>query len=252
MKLSKSSPSSLPKKSSKPKSKPRHEEVSEDLEYDPPKLSRKAVAKLPSVKPKQELKVRTEVPTQTEEPDGGEDLVTEDTNEKGQRLLPGVSKRTLRRLNSMFGQRADSIIDLLETSDTDGAASLTTRTLVQTLVDILPVAERAVRRSKGQRGVMGLNQIISQIRELLHDLQAYKDRDQVGQTIVDRFIRPSFLDMAMQITNLMVELDNQAKNKMSKDDYARYHATADQMRASLADFMRRQYEEVSKGVRSSI
>lgn len=248
MKLSKPVASSLPKKAKK--APPRVVEPDEDEEFEAPKPSRKAVAQLPAVPPKRELKVRTEVPAPAE--DSEEDLVTEETTEKGQRLLPGVSKRTLRRLNSMFGQRADSIIDLLETSDTDGAASLTTRTLVQTLVDILPVAERAVRRSKGARGVMGLNQIISQIRELLHDLQAYKDRDQVGQTIVDRYVRPSFLDMAMQITNLMVELDNQAKNKMAKDDYARYHATADQMRASLADFMRRQYEEVSKGIRTSI
>ncbi len=220
-------------------------------------VPKREVAVVPP-KPRRRLEIAIDLPVKavkaivpSDDPDQ-EDLETEDTDVKGQRMLPGVSKRTLRRLNSMFGQRADTIIDLLETSDTDGAASLTTRTLIQTLVDILPVTERAVRKSKGTRGVMGLNQIISQIRELLHDLQAFKDRDQVGQTIVDRFVRPGFMDMAMQMTNLMVELDNQAKNKMSSDDYSRYHTTAEHMRASLADYMRRQYEEMSKGIRSSI
>ena len=216
-----------------------------------PKPPPKPVPRLPAPpKPRKLARVEKEIfnPESTDE----EDLETEETDSRGQRLLPGVTKRTLRRLNSMFGQRADAIIDLLETSDTDGAASLTTRTLVQTMVDVLPVAERNFRRSKGARGAMGLNQIISQIRELLHDLQSYKDRDQVGQTIVDRFVRPGFMDMAMQMTNLMVELDGQAKSKMSKTDYDKYHLTAERMRGSLADYMHRQYDEMSKGIRSSI
>ncbi len=284
MKLSKSSSSSKPLKASKPPLAVPHIERSEKQINDarkssvpihrskralpPPMMDLPAPTKVRVVpkrevavvppKPRRRLEIAIDLPVKavkaivpSDDPDQ-EDLETEDTDVKGQRMLPGVSKRTLRRLNSMFGQRADTIIDLLETSDTDGAASLTTRTLIQTLVDILPVTERAVRKSKGTRGVMGLNQIISQIRELLHDLQAFKDRDQVGQTIVDRFVRPGFMDMAMQMTNLMVELDNQAKNKMSSDDYSRYHTTAEHMRASLADYMRRQYEEMSKGIRSSI
>jgi hypothetical protein len=257
MKLSKSSVSKKvpPKITLKKASKePRRVEEDEELgEVAPRKRRALPPPELPAPLPKRDLMVaKHEKNIKPPKIEDQEDLESDDTDELGQRLLPGVSKRTLRRLNSMFGQRADSIIDLLELADTDGAASLTTRTLVQTLVDILPVAERAVRRSKGTRGVMGLNQIISQVRELLHDLQAYKDRDQVGQTIVDRFVRPGFMDMAMQMTNLMVELDNQARNKMSKDDYSRYHATADQLRGSLADYMRRQYEDMAKGIRSSI
>jgi hypothetical protein len=167
-------------------------------------------------------------------------------------LLPGVSKRTLRRLNSMFGQRSDTIIQLLELSDTDGAASLTTRTLIQTLVDVLPLAERGVRRSNGMRGVMGLNQIISQIRELLHDLQAYKDRDLVAERIVEKFVRPMFMDLAMQLTTMVVELDAIAKKNMNNADYGRYHESSEQMKKGMAEFMHRQFDALRSGLQSSL
>lgn len=191
-------------------------------------------------------------PAVVETNDDASDQVTGDTDDAGVKLLPGVSKRTLRRLNSMFGQRSDAIIDLLESSDTDGAASLITRTLIQTLVDVLPVVERGVRRSKGARGVMPLNQVISQLRELLHDIQAYKDRDMLGQSLVDKFLRPAFLDIAMNMSNLMVELDASARSKMSTKDYDKHHDLAEKLKASLADYMRRQYEELAKSIKASL
>lgn len=180
------------------------------------------------------------------------DGVGEGTDAHGVRLLPGVSKATLRRLNTMFGQRSDAIIDLLETSDTDGAAALITRTLIQTLVDVMPVVERGVRKSKGTRGVMPLNQVISQIRELLHDVQAYKDRDMLGQSLVDKYLRPAFLDIAMNMSNLMVELDASARSKMTAKDYDKYHDQAESLKSSLADYMRRQYEELAKSIKASL
>lgn len=205
----------------------------------------------PKKKPK-ELSTFPGDPPKDPRLEGEDDPINDETDSTGVKILPGVDKRTLRRINTMFGQRSDKIIQLLEMTDTDGAASLTTRTLIQTLVDILPVAERGVRRSKGTRGVMGLNQIISQIRELLHDIQSYKDRDQLGENLVNKFLRPAFLDIAMQMSNLMVELDNAARGKMSEKDYDRYHATSDSLKKSLADFMRSKYEELAKSIRSSM
>jgi len=168
------------------------------------------------------------------------------------RLLPGVSKRTIRRLNTMFGQRSDSIIDLLETTDTDGAASLITRTMLQTLVDVLPVVERGVRRSKGARGVMPMNQVISQIREMCHDLQAYKDRSLLGQNLVDRTIRPAFLDLAVQVSTMFVEMDSFCKTRMDEKDFERFHDFSLQLKRSLADYIHKQYNEISSTIIKSM
>lgn len=239
----------LGKKTKRPTRKDFSEEDAA-LEEEVEVLTRRQPARLPApVKRRRSLSVPDE-----ESPDPNEegDRVSHGTDEHGVRLLPGVSKTTLRRLNTMFGQRSDAIIDLLETSDTDGAAVLITRTLIQTLVDVMPVVERGVRKSKGTRGVMPLNQVISQIRELLHDVQAYKDRDMLGQSLVDKFLRPAFLDIAMNMSNLMVELDASARSKMSPKDYDKYHDQAENLKSSLADFMRRQYEELAKSIKSSL
>lgn len=217
-------------------------------------LKKKPLAK--KVEPEETLALPPPKKKKLREKPTVDDVVEEssDSNEEesAPKLLPGVSKTTLRRLNSMFGQRSDTIIAMLETTDTDGAASLVTRTLLQTLVDVLPVVERNVRRSKGARGVMPLNQVISQVRELLHDIQAYKDRDALADSLIDRHLRPAFLDLAMQMSNLMVELDNRAKANMKSGDYDKYHTTAENMRASLADFMRRQFDQLSTSVRASL
>lgn len=99
---------------------------------------------------------------------------------------------------------------------------------------------------------MPLNQVISQLRELLHDIQAYKDRDMLGQSLVDKFLRPAFLDIAMNMSNLMVELDASARSKMSPKDYDKHHDLAENLKASLADYMRRQYEELAKSIKASL
>lgn len=168
------------------------------------------------------------------------------------RRLPGVSKTTIKRINTMFGQRSDTIIDMLETSDTDSASALITRTLLQTLVDVLPVIERGVRKSRGARGVMPLNQCVSQIREVLHDLQAYKDRSALGQTIVDRSVRPAYQDLAVQISTLFVEQENYVRTRIGRDDFEKFQAFNLGLKRSIADFIGSQYKEISSSIIKSV
>lgn len=174
-----------------------------------------------------------------------------DSNEKDTAVmaLPGVDRRTLRRLNTMFGQRSTTIVSLLEGEDQDSASQLISRTLLQTLVDILPVLERNVRRSKGARGVYQLNQVISQIREMCSDIQANKDRANVGAMTVERFIRPAFLDIAVQLTTAFVEIEEQARLKMNKEDLAEYKAnTLLPLKKGLAEYITRQYGEIQTAI----
>ena len=214
------------------------DEDDDDFEIPPPKKK----------KPTHELAV---VPKKSTAP--YDDRKDEDNDQpEPVRLLPGVTKTTLRRINTMFGQRSDTIIDMLESSDTDSASALITRTLLQTLVDVLPVVERGVRKSKGTRGVMPLNQCISQIREVIHDLQAFKDRSSLGQNIVDRNVRPAYLDLAVQVSNLFVEQENYIRTRIGKEDFEKFQDFNNQMKRALADFIRRQYEEVSAAIVKSV
>ena len=216
-----------------------NEDEDDDFDAEPPRK-----------KPKRDVAV---VPPKKHSPPTYDDRKDED-NEQPEpvRLLPGVTKTTLRRINTMFGQRSDTIIDMLESSDTDSASALITRTLLQTLVDVLPVVERGVRKSKGTRGVMPLNQCISQIREVIHDLQAFKDRSSLGQNIVDRNVRPAYLDLAVQVSNLFVEQENYIRTRIGKEDFEKFQEFNTQMKRSLADFIRKQYEEVSASIVKSV
>lgn len=168
--------------------------------------------------------------------------------------LPGnSSKDRVRGIVTMFGQRADVILSLLEHDDrTDGALTLIQRTLLQTMVDILPVIERGVRRSHGHKGVIPLNQTVSQIRELVTDIQSLRDRGHLGASIVERVLRPAFLDIGVQIALAFNNLEGSAKNKMSKEDGAAFIEELTSTKMAIAQYMTQQYEEVKSGVSSSL
>ena len=248
MALSRTLPSRTQKPVSQPPKKSRSADVVEEVEDSPPKRPRKDVpsrSREVAVLPKRQLALpppEEDTPEDTEESSNGKAV-------EAVRLLPGVRKSSLRRLHTMFGQRSDDIIDLLELDNADGALAMISKTLLQTLVDVIPVVERNVRRTKGQRGVYQLNQVISQVREMCHDIQAYKDKSQMGSMRVERVIRPSYLDIAVQITAAFAELETGARARMKKDDFEDYKENfLYLMKRNLATYMSQQYETVSENV----
>jgi hypothetical protein len=103
------------------------------------------------------------------------------------------------RAESLFGERAAEIMQLVEDNDRDGAVTMIYKQLMKMLVDVIPVIEKGVRATKGFRGVRSLNEIVSQVREMLADMQAVQDKGMLGQTLITRYVRPAFLDIAMQM-----------------------------------------------------
>ena len=169
------------------------------------------------------------------------------------RLLAGIRQSSRKTLTTMFGQRSGTIIDLLELDNKDGALSMISKTLLQTLVDVLPVIERSVRRSQGKRGVVPMNQTISQIREMCHDIQAYKDKSNMGLLLVERYIRPSYLDIAVQITAAFAEVESNSRSKMSKEEFEEFREnTIHLMKRNIASYMKQQYDSVSESIVKSL
>ena len=161
----------------------------------------------------------------------------------------GLDESTYKALQSMFGERSSSIIELLDTDNSDGALSLIMKTLLKTLVDVLPVIENHVRKSGGTKGVYQFTQVTSQLRETCAEIQAYRDRANLGTKVVDRYVRPSFLDIAVQITSTWVELESQARSKMTPEDFAVYCSdTLLPMKRGIAEYLRKQYEDISASV----
>jgi hypothetical protein len=117
----------------------------------------------------------------------------------------------------------------------------------------MPAVEGHVRRSGGQKGVYQLTQLSSQLRETCADIQAYRDRSNLGNKVVERYLRPAFLDIAVQITRTWIELEAGAASKMSKEDMAKYQEDyLTPMKRGIADYLMKQYEDVSSSLVQSL
>lgn len=177
----------------------------------------------------------------------------EDTLLTSEYPLKGIDSNALKSIESMFGKRSDSIIELLDVGNSDGALSLIMKTLLSTLVDTMPAVEGHVRRSGGQKGVYQLTQLSSQLRETCADIQAYRDRSNLGTKVIERYLRPAFLDIAVQITRTWIELEAGAASKMSKEDLAKYQEDyLLPMKRGIADYLMKQYEAVSSSLVQSL
>jgi hypothetical protein len=164
----------------------------------------------------------------------------------------GANENKVRGLTTLFGQRSDQILRLLDNEEeTDGALTLIHRTLLQTLVDVLPVVERSVRVSKGRRGVIPLNQVVSQVRELVTDIQALREKGEMGAAIVERTMRPAYLDLASQIAVAFLDIENSARSRMSEEDFATYRTGLESTKRNLAKYIFEQYESVKNDVTNS-
>jgi hypothetical protein len=158
-----------------------------------------------------------------------------------------------RQLQTVFGAAAGSILELLEFGDTDGATSLIQKKLLQSLVGLLPAAEGYIQASKGARGVHGYNLLVGQMRELLADLQALRDRGALGQSIVERHLRPSYLDLGVQIQLAFTRIDAEATARMEdKQDINDFRKEVSKVRDNLAQFMTSQYQEVSTTIAKAL
>lgn len=149
---------------------------------------------------------------------------------------------------SILGSSAEEIQEYLESDDKERATALIYKRLMQTLVDTIPHAENTVRTTKGYRGVYQLNTLISSIRELMADLQSAQDRGRLGESLIERILRPTFMDLGMHIITAFTTMGEDAKDLMKKEDYARFKKSLDQTRSELGRLMNQQYAEVKNEV----
>lgn len=134
-----------------------------------------------------------------------------------------ISKlRNTNKMRSILGDEAENIHQLIEVGDADNATSLIYKRVLQVLVDLLPYAEHNVRVSKGQRGVYQVNSLIQSVRELMVDLQSAQDRGAMGEMLVEKIVRPLFLDIGMSLVKELAEIKSAAKDYMTDENFKRF------------------------------
>ena len=211
----------------------------------PKRVKAEPVDDVPAVPKRKALRVREEVQGQDVEE-------VEETDGQQQPTGVALSKRALRVLNSKFGEKSQVIVDQLEFGISDGVTSLITRSLLQTLVDVLPITEKNLRKNEGTKGVYQFNQVISQIRELLADIQAAQDRGMLGHSIVEKSVRPAFLDISVQIVMAMTEIESFGKANLDGDQQKELRSLTENLKRNLASYIMTQYRDVSDNVIQSL
>ena len=153
------------------------------------------------------------------------------------------------QLRSIFGDDAEKIHQLLESNDTDNAVTLLYKRMVQTIVDMIPFAEHAIRKSKGARGVYQINSLVSQLRELMVDIQSSQDRGLIGQSIMANIINPGLKTIATEVVQEYgyIKADLKAAD-MDDKEYQRLVSLVNESRARLAAAMTRSFNDMGQQV----
>lgn len=160
---------------------------------------------------------------------------------------PKLSKLKGKALRTQFGQGAEKILRLLESDDTDPAVALIYKRLLQSVVDVMPLAEMGIRASKGTRGIHGFNMLISSLRELMVDVQSAQDRGMMGQTLVMSVMQPAFSDLAQDMVQEFSVLAADVKAKLSQEDYDTFLPLLRECRSRIANRMTFHYNIMRDG-----
>lgn len=163
-----------------------------------------------------------------------------------------VAARSISRLdaqarNSILGEDAENIQQMLEIGQNEGAMALIQKRLLQSLVDLLPHAENNVRETKGQRGVYQINSLITSVREILSDLQATKDRGAIGASLVEKIVRPAFLDIGMALVQEEQRFATEIRDLVTPELYKELRKAHKECVARIGHIMNQKYEETKNG-----
>lgn len=158
-----------------------------------------------------------------------------------------LSKLKGKALRTQFGQGTEKILRLLEQDETDPAIALIYKRLLQSVVDVLPLAELGIRASKGRAGLHGFNMLISSLRELMVDVQQAQDRGLMGQMLVQSVIQPAFTDLAQETVQEFSIIAADAKSLMSSDEFEKFTVMLRESRARLANRMTHHFRVMKDG-----
>lgn len=109
--------------------------------------------------------------------------------------------------NSIVGQNVEAIQALLEEGNFESATNTVHKAILQTLTDLIPFAEQAVRDSGGRHGVYQINSMMSMILETLNSARAQSDRGQLAQHMIERVVQPAFKTLAEALVREFMILD---------------------------------------------
>lgn len=143
-------------------------------------------------------------------------------------------------LTAVFsGKKSRKIKELLESKDDDGAMTMAQRQLLAMLIQLIPTAEKSYREDPRQSMAYAMNALISQIRELIHDIQSTQDRERVADSIVLNIVHPLMVSFA----NFIIDNNHMTKRELRE-------LVSDSKRRELDEMMNRQAKSIGAYMQS--
>lgn len=132
------------------------------------------------------------------------DLVVNKKVEKAKQALKDYKKEMNEALEQIY-----------EKDGIDNAITRIQRDQLKRLLGLVPSAEKAFKDRPGQGAAVALNGIISQIREILYDIQSRKDYQQIVADIRSKILVPEFISLTQMV------VDNMYRQQKALEPYIR-------------------------------
>jgi hypothetical protein len=159
---------------------------------------------------------------------------------------------TVKKTASVFGIRKQEIMDAVAAGNTDHAILQFQRQAYSTIVNLIPLAEAAYIRDKRESQAYALNALISQGRELAHDLMASSDRQNLSRAIATEILEPVFKSLLQQILQEQLQLKAILGDKLKPQYISAASFEMDESIKRLAGLMTTLYQSTTEQINKKL
>lgn len=164
----------------------------------------------------------------------------------------GELAETIKKTASVFGIRKQEIMDAVAAGNTDHAILAFQRQAYSTIVNLIPLAEAAYIKDKRESQAYALNALISQGRELAHDLMASGDRQNLASAIATEILEPVFKSLLQQILQEQLQLKTILGDKMKPQYIGSAAFELDESIKRLAGLMTTLYQSTTEQINKKL
>ena len=153
---------------------------------------------------------------------------------------------------SSFGRSVPAIRRHLAGRDYGSAAITAKGALLATLVELVPLAESAVRENRAQKGIYQFNSLVSQMREVLIDLEGDKDLDGLVLNIFNEGIDPKLRLLGQMLIQWNTGVKLNLRSIVPQDVYKECASMIDDQTQQLAMYVSQMATSIKQDVETKI
>lgn len=146
----------------------------------------------------------------------------------------------------------DDIVRLLDTGVQDGAISAINKAMLVSILDLLPVAIDKYKRTGLEFHAYALGALVTQIRGLITDLQAGRDRASIAERINTIHLKGAFLLIIQHMADQTITLKSFVADKTLPHHGKAVAAELDGNLRALSRYMNEVYEDTADKIRQSL